>query len=260
MGKGHFAHGFNPPPANFQDPGTIAMLQEAFLFWRISKGGPGLPKESTPWNSVMPAWEDRLTEDQIWQVIMYLYDATGQQPRRWETRALRAAVLAATIVALVGAAPALVGAQAGDAKAGKAVYELKCVGCHGEKGDGKGPAAELLVPAAARLHLGHLQDPDDGRARRRPTRTSSRSSPTGCPGRRCRRGRCFPRRTAGISSRTSRRSRRTSSRKRPRSSSCPRKSRRRRSPSSAARRCSRRSSATSATAPTGGPTARRAPS
>jgi DMSO reductase family type II enzyme heme b subunit len=59
---------------------------------------------------------------------------------------LRAAVLAATIVALVGAAPALVGAQAGDANAGKAVYQLKCVGCHGEKGDGKGPAAELLVP------------------------------------------------------------------------------------------------------------------
>jgi mono/diheme cytochrome c family protein len=84
-GQGHFAAGFNPPPANFQDPGTIAMLQEAYLFWRIAKGGPGLPRESTPWNSVMPAWEDRLTEEQIWQVIMYLYDATGQQPRRWES-------------------------------------------------------------------------------------------------------------------------------------------------------------------------------
>ena len=84
-GKGHFAPGFDPPPANFQDPGTIAMLQEAYLFWRIAKGGPGLPKESTPWNSVMPAWEDRLTEEQIWQVAMYLYDATGQQPRRWES-------------------------------------------------------------------------------------------------------------------------------------------------------------------------------
>jgi mono/diheme cytochrome c family protein len=84
-GKGHFAHGFNPPPANFVDPGTIAMLQEAYLFWRVAKGGPGLPKEATPWNSVMPAWEDRLTEEQIWQVIMYLYDATGQQPRRWES-------------------------------------------------------------------------------------------------------------------------------------------------------------------------------
>jgi mono/diheme cytochrome c family protein len=84
-GQGHFARGLNPPPANFQDPGTIAMLQEAYLFWRIAKGGPGLPRESTPWNSAMPAWEDRLTEEQIWQVIMYLYDATGQQPRRWET-------------------------------------------------------------------------------------------------------------------------------------------------------------------------------
>ncbi len=84
-GRGHFAPGFNPPPANFQDPGTIAMLQEAFLFWRIAKGGPGLPRESTPWNSVMPAWEDRLTEEQIWQVIMFLYDFTGQQPRRWES-------------------------------------------------------------------------------------------------------------------------------------------------------------------------------
>ncbi len=40
-GRGHFAQGFNPPPANFQDPGTIAMLQEAYLFWRIAKGGPG---------------------------------------------------------------------------------------------------------------------------------------------------------------------------------------------------------------------------
>jgi DMSO reductase family type II enzyme heme b subunit len=59
---------------------------------------------------------------------------------------LRAAVLAATFIALFGAAPAFVDAQAGDASAGKAVYQLKCVGCHGEKGDGKGPAAELLVP------------------------------------------------------------------------------------------------------------------
>jgi DMSO reductase family type II enzyme heme b subunit len=45
------------------------------------------------------------------------------------------------------AVPSTVGAQAGDAGAGKAVYERKCVGCHGEKGDGKGPAAELLRPA-----------------------------------------------------------------------------------------------------------------
>src|SRR5947208_3528614 len=47
--------------------------------------GRRLLRESTPWNSAMPAWEERLTEEQIWQVIMYLYDATRQQPRRWET-------------------------------------------------------------------------------------------------------------------------------------------------------------------------------
>jgi DMSO reductase family type II enzyme heme b subunit len=40
--------------------------------------------------------------------------------------------------------PAL--AQAGDAGHGKVVYERKCALCHGVKGDGKGPAAELLDP------------------------------------------------------------------------------------------------------------------
>ena len=59
-GLGMFSHVFNPTPANFIDPGTIAMLQEAFLFWRVSKGGPGLPNESTPWSSAMPPWEDHL--------------------------------------------------------------------------------------------------------------------------------------------------------------------------------------------------------
>ena len=45
----------------------------------------------------------------------------------------------------LAADPTLAFAQ-GDANAGKAVYERKCIGCHGEKGDGKGPAAELLLP------------------------------------------------------------------------------------------------------------------
>lgn len=83
-GRGHFAHGFNLPPANFVDPGTIAQLQEAFVFWRVSRGGPGLPDESTPWNSAMPQWETMLTEPERWKVIMYLYDATGYAPRTWE--------------------------------------------------------------------------------------------------------------------------------------------------------------------------------
>ena len=83
-GDGIFAHGFDPIPANFQDATTIAMLQESYLFWRIAKGAPGLPPESTPWASAMPAWEKFLTEDEIWDVILYLYDYTGHRPRAKE--------------------------------------------------------------------------------------------------------------------------------------------------------------------------------
>jgi hypothetical protein len=32
----------------------------------------------------MPAWEDFLTEDEIWAVVLFLYDQSGWQPRRWE--------------------------------------------------------------------------------------------------------------------------------------------------------------------------------
>jgi mono/diheme cytochrome c family protein len=83
-GQGHYAHGFNPIPLNFQDNGTIAQLTESFVFWRIAKGGPGLPREGTPWNSAMPAWEDFLTEQEIWAVVLFLYQQTGWKPRTWE--------------------------------------------------------------------------------------------------------------------------------------------------------------------------------
>jgi mono/diheme cytochrome c family protein len=83
-GDGIYAHGFDPQPANFADPTTIAMLQESYLFWRIAKGGPGLPDESAPWASAMPAWESRLQEDQIWDVILFLYSFTGRKPRAQE--------------------------------------------------------------------------------------------------------------------------------------------------------------------------------
>ncbi len=82
-GLGHYAHGFNPQPLAF-DGGTIAQLQESFVFWRVAKGGQDLPRESTPWNSAMPAWEDFLTEDEIWAVIIFLYDQSGTEPRAWE--------------------------------------------------------------------------------------------------------------------------------------------------------------------------------
>jgi mono/diheme cytochrome c family protein len=83
-GNGMFIHGLNPIPTNFTDAGTIAMLQETFLFWRIAKGGPGMPEEGGPWDSAMPAWEKFLSEEEIWEVILFLYDFTGYRPRASE--------------------------------------------------------------------------------------------------------------------------------------------------------------------------------
>jgi hypothetical protein len=83
-GNGPASDGFNPPPANFVDPGTIAQLQESYLFWRIKKGGVGLPVEGHPWKSAMPRWEVELSDDMIWKIIMGEYAGSGHKPRTWE--------------------------------------------------------------------------------------------------------------------------------------------------------------------------------
>lgn len=83
-GNGMFVHGLDPLPTNFADSGTIAQLRDTFLFWRIAKGGPGLPEEGGPWDTAMPAWEKHLKEEEIWETILFLYDFTGQRPRARE--------------------------------------------------------------------------------------------------------------------------------------------------------------------------------
>jgi DMSO reductase family type II enzyme heme b subunit len=145
-GQGHFAHAFNPQPADFVGPNTIAQLSEGYVFWRIAKGGPGLPKESAPWNSAMPAWEDRLSEEEIWQVIYYLYEITGHPPRVMGSHAAAPARPGRWAAGGLGLGPRAAAAQAGDAELGRRVYALRCAGCHGVEGKGDGPAAELLTP------------------------------------------------------------------------------------------------------------------
>jgi mono/diheme cytochrome c family protein len=83
-GNGMFVHGLDPIPTNFADKGTIAGLRDTFLYWRISKGGPGMPEEGGPWDSAMPAWEKILKEEEMWEAILFLYDFTGQKPRARE--------------------------------------------------------------------------------------------------------------------------------------------------------------------------------
>jgi hypothetical protein len=86
-GTGMFVHGLDPVPTNL--PETIPLLRDTFLFWRISKGGPGLPEEGGPWDTAMPAWEKFLKEDEIWDAILFLYDHTGTRPRAREEAATK---------------------------------------------------------------------------------------------------------------------------------------------------------------------------
>ena len=83
-GAGHYARALKPAPQPFKGSDTIAQLSEGYLFWRIATGAPGLPEEAAPRHSSMPPWEDKLTEDEIWKVITFLYDYTGNRPRRWK--------------------------------------------------------------------------------------------------------------------------------------------------------------------------------
>ncbi len=91
-GLGPAAEGFRYPirPANFRDAGRIAQLTLPYVYWRLTTGGI-----QNQFNSAMPRWvapADKadaatlhtydLTPDEAWQVIVYLYKATGFEPRQ----------------------------------------------------------------------------------------------------------------------------------------------------------------------------------
>jgi hypothetical protein len=91
-GQGPAAEGFRYPirPANFRDAGTIAQLTLPYVYWRLTTGGI-----QNQFNSAMPRWvapadaqndstlhSNDLTPDEAWQVIVYLYKATGFEPRQ----------------------------------------------------------------------------------------------------------------------------------------------------------------------------------
>jgi hypothetical protein len=91
-GQGPAADGFRYPirPANFRDAGTIAQLTLSYVYWRLTAGGI-----QNQFNSAMPRWvaptdapnaptvhSYDLTPEEAWQVIAYLYKATGFEPRQ----------------------------------------------------------------------------------------------------------------------------------------------------------------------------------
>lgn len=83
-GTGPLARGLRLRPIDFTDGGTIASVVESYPFWRIREGNAGMPDIATPWNSAMPAWQDELSDDDIWRIVATEYALSGTEPRRPE--------------------------------------------------------------------------------------------------------------------------------------------------------------------------------
>ena len=142
-GAGHLAAGLDPVPTNFRDIGTIAQLQESYLFWRITTGGPGLPVDGMPWKSAMPAWHEMLDEADVWNVITFLYDNVEQLPRMWDQDVSRA----------VSGMRDEIAAERKNMSS-EEIHKFRCAVCHGEDGAGDGPAADYLYPRPRDFTLG----------------------------------------------------------------------------------------------------------
>ncbi|QPJ63493.1 MAG: c-type cytochrome [Candidatus Nitronauta litoralis] len=131
-GKGVFSNRFSPAPANFHKQGSVFDRPEGYTFWRIMKGGPGLPKKYEPWNSAMPAWEGVLSEEEVWKLILFLFDEVAR-PLTPETP------------------------QEASLERGQVVYEDKCAVCHGLDGKADTPPASLMSPRPRNLIKGHYK-------------------------------------------------------------------------------------------------------
>jgi DMSO reductase family type II enzyme heme b subunit len=119
-GQGLFGRNFFPSPGDFHK--AIAQgKSESYFFWRIMKGGKNLPKKFHPWESAMPAWEETLSADEVWQVILFIFESVAHP-----------------VVPNPPAEPSV--------ERGKLVYMGKCVFCHAEDGSGKGVSAFFSSP------------------------------------------------------------------------------------------------------------------
>ena len=157
-GNGMFVHGLDPIPTNFTDQGAIAMLRDTFLFWRISKGGPGFPRKAALGHGdaglgEVPQGRGDLGCDPL-SLRFHRPEASRQGGARAPmTSRLISRGCVAVLIALLCAAPMrLVRAQGHDVgteaqrESGKTLYLKYCSQCHGEKGDGEGYATPHLSP------------------------------------------------------------------------------------------------------------------
>ena len=66
-GMGMMAPGLNPPPRNFSCSETMKNISDGQMFWVVKNGSPG---------TGMVAYKS-LTDEQVWQIILYLRTLTN---------------------------------------------------------------------------------------------------------------------------------------------------------------------------------------
>ena len=77
-GRGMFTFAFqNPYPVNFKGIRGILTLHDSRRFWRVARGGIGLPPEAFPWASTMPPFQEHLDIHEMWKVVLFEYWHTG---------------------------------------------------------------------------------------------------------------------------------------------------------------------------------------
>lgn len=66
-GDGEAGKELNPRPAKIANISKMPMATDGYLFWTIAEGG-------APIQTAMPAFKSSLTEEEIWEIILYLRD------------------------------------------------------------------------------------------------------------------------------------------------------------------------------------------
>lgn len=145
--------GLTPPPRNFTTEKARRELTRERMVFSVSFGRP---------DTAMPAWEKRLSKEEIDAVVDYVRGAF-MFPEGEKTAADNPASSAkadspapkANIHKqhdhtahwdLVEIAKPIPFNLVGDARAGKVFFNENCYVCHGEKGDGKGPRSDFINP------------------------------------------------------------------------------------------------------------------
>lgn len=118
-GNGPAAVALKPPPADFTDPNQVVARTGSRLYKALTSGVPGTAMAPQP-----------LAEKEKFDVIAYLrslvkYGDAGESSAKT--------------------------AEGGDSRSGKELYDKRCWSCHGERGEGDGPAATSMIPQPTRF-------------------------------------------------------------------------------------------------------------